>query len=159
MSARAWVADITEAEPVARLLVAFRDSYGRDWPSDNAFLASVERLIEDPSTDYLLGTRDDDSPPVGVCQLRYRFSIWTATDDCWLEDLFVLEPHRGAGVGSALIELALERAVKRGCRRVELDTNEDNPALALYERFGFSPAYKSAPARNLFLGRRLDDRG
>ena len=158
MSVRTWVADVDEAEPVARLLVAFRDWSGRDWPSDNAFLASVERLMEDPSTEYLLGTRNDDSPPEGVCQLRYRFSVWTATDDCWLEDLFVLEPARGAGVGSALIELALRRAHERGCRRIELDTNEENPALALYERFGFSPTYKSAPQRNLFLGRRLDDR-
>jgi GNAT superfamily N-acetyltransferase len=158
MPARAWLAEVDEAEPVARLLVAFRDWMGKDWPSENAFLASVERLMEDPSTEYLLGTVDDDFPPVGVLQLRYRFSVWTAAEDCWLEDLFVLESERGAGVGSALIELALERAVKRGCRRIELDTNDDNPALALYERFGFSPTYKSAPARNLFLGRRLDDR-
>jgi GNAT superfamily N-acetyltransferase len=155
VSARAWVAAVDEAEPVARLLIAFRDSYGRVWPSDNAFLASVERLIADPATDYLLGTPDEDSPPVGVAQLRYRFSVWTAADDCWLEDLFVLESERGAGVGSALIELALERAVERGCRRIELDTTEDNPAIALYERFGFSAAYKAAPARNLFLGRWL----
>lgn len=156
MPARAWVADVHEAEPVARLLVAFRNWYGRDWPSDNAFLASVERLLEDRATEYLLGAADDDSAPVGVLQLRYRFSVWTAADDAWLEDLFVLEPARGAGVGSALIELALQRARERGCRRMELDTNEGNPALALYARFGFSPTYKSAPERNLFLGRRLD---
>jgi GNAT superfamily N-acetyltransferase len=154
--ARAWVADVHEAAPVARLLVAFRDWYGRDWPSDNAFLASVERLMEDTRTEYLLGAPDDDSPPAGVLQLRFRFSVWTAADDCWLEDLFVLEAARGAGVGSALIELALQRARARGCRRIELDTNEANPAIALYERFGFSATYKSAPERNLFLGRLLD---
>ncbi|MFL5956315.1 MAG: hypothetical protein ACJ756_02590, partial [Solirubrobacterales bacterium] len=91
MPARAWLAEVDEAEPVARLLVAFRDWMGKDWPSENAFLASVERLIEDPSTEYLLGTVDDDSPPAGVLQLRYRFSVWTAAEDCWLEDLFVLE--------------------------------------------------------------------
>ncbi|HEX3317317.1 MAG TPA: GNAT family N-acetyltransferase [Solirubrobacteraceae bacterium] len=155
MPARAWVADVDEAAPVARLLVAFRDWYGRDWPSDNAFLASVERLMEDTRTEYLLGAPDDDSPPAGVLQLRFRFSVWTAADDCWLEDLFVLEAARGAGIGSALIELALQRARARGCRRIELDTNEANPAIALYERFGFSATYTSAPERNLFLGRLL----
>jgi GNAT superfamily N-acetyltransferase len=156
MPARAWLAEVDEAEPVARLLVAFRDWMGKGWPSENAFLASVERLIEDPSTEYLLGTPDDDSPPAGVLQLRYRFSVWTAADDCWLEDLFVLESARGAGVGSALVELALQRARDRGCRRIELDTNEDNPAVALYERFGFSSSYKSPQSRDLFFGRRLD---
>jgi GNAT superfamily N-acetyltransferase len=156
MPARAWLAEVDEAEPVARLMVAFRDWYGRDWPSDNAFLASVERLMDDQRTEYLLATPDDDSPPAGVAQLRYRFSVWTAAEDCWLEDLFVLEEARGGGVGSALVELALERARARGCRRIELDTNEGNPAIALYERFGFSSSYKSPQSRDLFLGRRLD---
>src|SRR4051794_28099241 len=158
MSARAWLAELDEAETVARLMVAFRDWYGRDWPSDNAFLASVERLIEDPQTEYLLATPDDDSPPVGVAQLRYRFSVWTATDDCWLEDLFVSEAARGQGVGAALVELALVRARERGCRRIELDADEDNAAaIALYERFGFSASYKAANSRTLFFGRRLDE--
>jgi GNAT superfamily N-acetyltransferase len=156
MSARAWLAELDEAEAVARLLVAFRDWMGKDWPSDNAFLASVERLMEDPQTEYLLGSADDDSPPAGVLQLRYRFGVWTAADDCWLEDLFVLESERKAGIGSALVELALERARRRGCRRIELDTNEDNPAIALYERLGFSSSYKSPQSRDLFFGRRLD---
>ena len=158
MSARAWVAGIDEAETVARLLVAFRNWYGRDWPSDNAFHASVERLMEEPKhTEFLLATPDDDSAPVGVCQLRYRFSVWTATDDCWLEDLFVLEEARGGGVGSKLVELAIERATERGCRRIELDADEDNPAIRLYERFGFSSGYKTSLGdRSLFFGRRLD---
>lgn len=157
MPARAWVAGYEEAESVARLLVAFRDWMGKDWPSANAFLASVERLSEDPKTEYLLATPDDDSPPTGVCQLRFRHSVWTASDDCWLEDLFVLDASRGQGVGSALIELALDRARARGCRRIELDTNQDNPAVALYERFGFSSSYKTPESLDLFLGRRLGE--
>jgi GNAT superfamily N-acetyltransferase len=156
MPARAWLAALHEAEAVARLLVAFRDEMGKDWPSDNAFLASVERLSEDPQTEYLLGAPDDDSPPAGVTQLRYRFSVWTAAEDCWLEDLYVLPPARRGGVGSALVALALQRARARGCRRIELDTNEDNDAVRLYEHFGFSSSYKSPWSRDLFFGLRLD---
>jgi GNAT superfamily N-acetyltransferase len=154
----AWLAEPHEAETVARLLVAFRDHYGHDWPSENAFLASVESLIERPDTEYLLGTPNEDSAPAGVCQLRYRHSVWTAAEDCWLEDLFVRSGARGAGLGAALVELALKRARAHGCRRVELDTSEANQgALALYERFGFSASSKSRPpARDLFLGVRLD---
>ena len=115
--------------------------------------------MEEPDTEYLLGAPDDDSPPQGVCQLRYRFSVWTATDDCWLEDLFVLEPARGAGAG-----LGADRSSRCGARTsAGAAASSSTPtrttrALALYERFGFSPTYKSAPHRNLFLGRRLDDR-
>ena len=151
-----WRAEPHEAETVARLLVAFRDHNGHDWPSANAILATVERLIEQPETEYLLVCADADSAPVGVCQLRFRLSVWTAAPDCWLEDLFVEGPARGSGCGAALVAAALERARERGCRRIELDTNEDNePALALYHRFGFSERSKGGPGRDLFLGLRL----
>lgn len=155
-SARAWVAGNDEAEAVAALLVAFRDHMGSDWPSENAFLASVERLLEDRDTEFLLATPDDDSPPAGVLQLRFRLSVWRAAPDAWLEDLFVQEHARRAGVGDALVQLAIERATERGAKRIELDANEQNAAaLALYEQHGFSPRSKGGPGRDLFLGRRL----
>jgi GNAT superfamily N-acetyltransferase len=111
--------------------------------------------MERTDTEFLLASAGEDSPPEGVCQLRFRFSVWTASDDCWLEDLFVSGAARGKGVGAALVEAAIERARVRGCRRIELDTAEDNAnALRLYERFGFSTTSKSTPpARGLFLGR------
>jgi GNAT superfamily N-acetyltransferase len=155
-AARAWLATADEAEAIAGLLVDFRDHLGSDWPSANAFLASVERLLEDRDTEYLLAAADGDSPPAGVLQLRFRFSVWTAAPDAWLEDLFVREQARRAGVGDALVQLAVRRARERGARRIELDTGEDNaPALALYARHGFSPYSKGAGARGLFLGSRL----
>ena len=155
-TARAWVAAPDEAEAVAGLLVEFRDHNGSDWPSANAFLASVERLLEDRDAEFLLATPDDDSPPAGVLQLRLRFSVWKAAPDAWLEDLFVREQARRAGAGDALVALAIERARERGAKRIELDANEDNaPALALYERHGFSPRSKGGPGRDLFLGRPL----
>jgi GNAT superfamily N-acetyltransferase len=150
--ARAWRAETHEAEIVGGLLVEFRDHMGKDWPSENAILAAVERLIETTDTEYLLAAPDEDSPPAGVAQLRFRPSVWTAAPDCWLEDLFVSAATRRGGVGEALVELAIERARQRGCRRIELDTNEDNaPALALYHRLGFSEFSKGS--RSIFLGR------
>lgn len=153
---RAWVAQLDEAEEIARLLVAFRNHIGSSWPSENAFLASVERLLEDRDTEFLLAAPETDAPPAGVLQLRFRLSVWKAAPDAWLEDLFVTEEARGAGVGDALVALACERALARGARRIELDCNEENAAaLTLYERHGFSPRSKSGPGRDLFLGRSL----
>jgi ribosomal protein S18 acetylase RimI-like enzyme len=55
-----------------------------------------------------------------------------------------------------LLQRVLERARDRGCRRVELDTNEGNDgAIALYESLGFSATSKGS-SRSLFLGVRLD---
>ncbi|HEU4655940.1 MAG TPA: GNAT family N-acetyltransferase [Capillimicrobium sp.] len=154
-TARAWLAEPHEAETVARLLVDFRDHMGHDWPSDNAFLATVERLMEHPDTEFLLAAPDEDSPPAGVTQLRFRLSVWTAAPDCWIEDVFVADHARRAGVGDALVRLAIERAAARGCRRIELDTNEDNdPAIALYHRHGFSEFSKGS--RSIFMGRKIE---
>jgi ribosomal protein S18 acetylase RimI-like enzyme len=152
MTPLVWRAGPEEAETVAGLLVEFRDLLGTEWPSANAFHASVERLMEDPrSTEFLLGAPHDDAPPCGVCQLRYRFSVWTASDDCWLEDLWVREPARRAGLGRALVVAALSRAEERGCRRVELDTSEENrPAVQLYESLGFTSS-KIRGSRDFFL--------
>jgi len=93
---------------------------------------------------------------VGVCQLRFRWGIWLAAEDCWLEDLYVRDDARRGGIGSALVELAVERARERGCRRVELDVADENAsAKALYESHGFSVGYKQ-PAPNLLMGLRLE---
>ena len=120
-------------------------------------LAGVDRLMEDLNTEFLLAAADEDAPPSGVAQLRFRFSVWEAAPDCWLEDLYVRPDARRRGVAAALVEASLERARERGCRRIELDANETNDAaLALYQRFGFSASSKDLPGRDLFMGRPLD---
>jgi GNAT superfamily N-acetyltransferase len=157
MPVHAWKAGPHEAEIVARLLVAFRNHLGYDWPSDNAFLAGVERLIDERDTEFLLAAPDDDSPPSGVVQLRFRRGIWRAGGDCLVEDVYVDASARGRGVGRALLELATERALERGCRRMELDVNEANEAgLALYESFGFRASAGPDEPRDLYMRRHLD---
>jgi ribosomal protein S18 acetylase RimI-like enzyme len=154
-----WVAETHEAANVTRLLIAFRDWFHADQPSVESMAASVAALLEDPATEYLLASVAEGSPPCGVCQLRFRHSVWTGSPDCWLEDLYVEEHARRRGLGAALVKLAFERAGARGAQRIELDTNEDNHgAIALYESLGFSAASKShggLHGRDLFMGRRL----
>jgi ribosomal protein S18 acetylase RimI-like enzyme len=130
------VAEPKDAPAVARLLGEFRTTFfGRSEPGDESLLSSVEGLIRDDQTEYLLAGGED---PAGVVQLRYRDSLWSGKRDCWLEDLFVREEARGQGVGGALVGATIERARARGCARIELDTQATNrDAIALYERHGF----------------------
>ena len=154
--ARVWMAGEHEAGAVAELLAGFRSHFGHAEPSDESMRRSVERIMAERGGDYLLAAPADGTEPQGVCQLRFRWSVWTESEDCWLEDLFVREAARGRGLGRALVEAALERARERGCRRIELDVNEDNAtALALYDSCGFSREPKP-PGRTLFVSRRLD---
>lgn len=138
------------------LLAAFRDWWGYSKPGDAGMRASVDRLLADANTEFLLGAAGDGSPAAGVCQLRYRHSVWTGSDDAWLEDLYVRDPARGAGLGRALTEFAFERARERGCRRIQLDANRTNePAKRLYESLGFSAWSESLGGDTLMMTREL----
>ena len=152
-----WQAGPGDAAEVTRLVVAFRDWSGGTAPSPESVAESVALLLADPDTEFLLAGAPERA--AGLCQLRYRHSVWTGRPDCWLEDLFVDEGERGKGVGRALAEAALDRARARGALRIELDTDSDNePAVALYESLGFS-AYAKTPANmkgpSLLMLRRL----
>ena len=96
-----------------------------------------------------------------MAQLRFRWGLWRAGGD--LPARGPLRPGgraRGAGLGRALVALALERARARGCRRAELDVNEANAAaLALYGAFGFSATENPYGARDLYLRVHLDEGG
>ena len=143
-----WVAGAHEAERVSALMAAFRDHIERDRPTDEEIRSTVEALLRDPDTEFLLA-------PTGVCQLRYRLSVWTATEDCWLEDLYVTDEARGTGVGRALIEAAFELARGRGCKRIQLDVAEDNTrAIEVYRAAGFGTA-PGADGRTMLITRRL----
>jgi ribosomal protein S18 acetylase RimI-like enzyme len=148
------VAAREDAAVVARLLAEFRDHEGRDWPPEETMRAGVERLIVRDDTEYLLG----GDPPVGSAQLRYRYGVWFDAEDCALEDLFVRDEARGSGVGRALVTAAIARARARGCRRIELDTAEQNePALALYRSLGFRSGGDEPGRYGIFMRRRIPE--
>ena len=152
--ASVWLAGPDELDAITSLIAGFRDWFRKSEPTNDEIRRSVERIAASGDGEYLLAAAGG-SEPAGVCQLRYRWSVWTSAEDCWLEDLFVLDAARRAGLGRALVEGAAGRATERGCRRIELDVNEDNAAaLALYEACGFTLEPKP-PGRTLFLGRRL----
>jgi ribosomal protein S18 acetylase RimI-like enzyme len=153
---RVWVAGDGDLDLVSELIAEFRDWWGKSDPSVAGIRRTVRALLDDPATEFLLGARDGDAAASGVCQLRYRLSVWTGTEDCWLEDLYVRADARRAGVGRALVDASLERARTRGCRRIELDVNEENvEALRFYRSLGFATEPKP-PGRTLFIARRLD---
>ena len=78
-----------------------------------------------------------DGTPAGFAVFHGTFSTWECRPGIWLEDLYVPERFRRAGVGRALLQHLAALTVERGCTRLEwtaLDWN--TPALAFYERLG-----------------------
>jgi GNAT superfamily N-acetyltransferase len=66
-------------------------------------------------------------------QVGFARAVTDRARFAWLGDVFVLEPHRGAGLGVWLVQTALNHPDLDGAR-VVLGTAD---AHGLYERFGF----------------------
>ena len=78
-----------------------------------------------------------DGKPVGFALFFHNYSTFLAKPGIYLEDVFVLPEHRGAGVGKALLKRVAQIARERECGRLEwsvLDWND--PAVEFYKRLG-----------------------
>lgn len=72
---------------------------------------------------------------VGLVHYLFHRSCWTVGDYCYLQDLFVAEELRGAGIGRRLIEHVYAQAAAAGAARVHWLTHETNRgAMQLYDR-------------------------
>lgn len=90
-----------------------------------------------PSQDGLLLAAWLDDELVGFATLYWTFTSSHAAEVALMNDLFVAEGHRGAGIGLALIEASVEAARERGMRHLEWFTALDNErAQRLYDRTG-----------------------
>jgi len=88
----------------------------------------VERSIENSLPFGLYSPQGDQAGFARAVTDRARFA--------WLADVFVLEQHRGRGLGVWLVETVLSHPDLAAVRFV-LGTAD---AHGLYERFGFEPA-------------------
>lgn len=75
--------------------------------------------------------------PAGFALWFTTFSTFLCRPGIWVEDLYVRPPHRGAGIGRALLAHVAGVAVERGYGRMELSALDWNePALGFYRSLG-----------------------
>jgi len=75
--------------------------------------------------------------PVGFALFFHNFSTFLGKPGIYLEDLFVLEEHRGKGYGTKLLARLAALALERNCGRLEwavLDWNESS--IEFYKSLG-----------------------
>jgi GNAT superfamily N-acetyltransferase len=63
---------------------------------------------------------------------KHRF-----TDALLIDQIATAKAHQGKGYGIAMLEFAQSRCLELGLSKIALQVRGDNPAKALYERFGF----------------------
>jgi ribosomal protein S18 acetylase RimI-like enzyme len=117
----------------ARLLHDFNTDYDEPSPGADALAARLAEVVADGGTEVLVVGEAD-----GVAVLRFRPSLWSRAEECYLAELYVVPARRGDGRGRALLRACVDRARERGCDFIDLATSEDDVAARhLYESQGF----------------------
>lgn len=80
----------------------------------------------------------DNNKSVGFTQLYPKYSSGMMVQNWILNDLYVDGEYRKSGVGTALINTAVEFALSKGAHFLQLETQVDNAiAQRLYRELGF----------------------
>lgn len=131
---RAGEGDVPELSDLLGLLFGQEAEFKPDREAQNRGLS---RIVADPSLGFILAGKVDGRI---VAMVNVLFTVSTALGErvALLEDMVVAEEHRGAGLGSTLLERAMDEARESGCRRITLLTDADNEkGQRFYRRHGF----------------------
>jgi GNAT superfamily N-acetyltransferase len=121
-----FIRKLAEYEKLSHLVVASEADV-----SEHVFGAN-------PVAEVLLAYWDQE--PVGFALYFRNFSTFLGQPGIYLEDLFVDPPHRGKGIGKALLARLAKIAAERGYGRLDwavLDWNA--PSIEFYRSLGAVP--------------------
>ena len=126
------VEDCRALRPLVRAHITFERGAAvvpDDWERSTAHLLQRGELV--------LLTARVDGDPVGYASMTTDVETWTATTFAHLDCLFVLEEHRGAGIGRRLVLAVVDDARNRGCGELQWQTPHWNAsAIRFSERLG-----------------------
>ena len=103
---------------------------------DPAVSAATWARLIDPASPVKARLATKDGQVMGFAIHLHHPSTWVATEDCYLEDLFITDAARGQGLGRALIDDLVAIACAKGWSRLYWHTDEGNgQARALYDSY------------------------
>ena len=133
----ARLATLDDRDEVIRLVSALLVELGGTPQTAEAMTPVFERLVSG-GDDGFIALGEVDGLAVAVCTASFVQSMRTAGRHAVFQEMHV-EPHaRSSGVGAEVLRFALDHAVAKGCRIVELGTPRvDERPIQFYERNGF----------------------
>lgn len=111
-------------------------------PLPESYIEAFKAISADPNNELVVACIGVEI--VGVQQITFTPYIthqgaWRAT----IEGVRTASSVRGKGVGTKLINWAIQRAKSRGCHLIQLTTDKQRPdALRFYERLGFQATHE-----------------
>ncbi|NUS09024.1 MAG: GNAT family N-acetyltransferase [Nonomuraea sp.] len=133
------------ADDVAAIVAMLADDplgAQRESPDDlTPYLAALERLAADPNQHLMVAVREGSV--VGTLQLSIipGLSRRGATRSI-IEAVRIHADERGSGLGTRLIEWAIDESRRQGCQLVQLTSDSTRTdAHRFYERLGFTASH------------------
>lgn len=111
-------------------------------PLPDVYREAFRAIDADPNNELVVACLGDEV--VGVQQITFtphltRQGGWRAT----IEGVRTCSTVRGKGIGTELINWAIQRAEQRGCHLVQLTTDKTREdAIRFYERLGFQATHE-----------------
>ncbi|OLZ68488.1 GNAT family N-acetyltransferase [Streptomyces sp. IMTB 2501] len=111
------------------------------------YRAALERLTADPNQHLVVAVRE--GRVIGTLQLTIIAGLsHKGTTRALIEAVRIHADERGSGLGSRLIEWAIDTSRHVGCRMVQLTSDKTrSDAHRFYERLGFSATHEGFKLR------------
>lgn len=141
-----------DADEIARLLHDFNTEFDVPSPGAEVLAPRLRRLLAGDVTFAILA----GTPAVGLALVTLRPNVWYDGQVALLDELYVVPPRRGQGIGSAIVDHLLARARATGIDLVEINVDEgDVDAQRFYVRHGFSSTEAGTDERAFYLHQEL----
>ncbi len=111
-------------------------------PLPNSYLEAFNAITSDPNNELVVACIGNEV--IGIQQITFTPYLtyqggWRAT----IEGVRTSPSVRGKGIGTKLIQWAIDRSKERGCHLVQLTTDKKRgDALRFYERLGFVASHE-----------------
>jgi len=111
-------------------------------PLNPSYKSSFDAIDRDPNNALIVA--EVEQAVVGMLQLTFiPYLTHIGSWRCLIEGVRIHPDYRGRGLGTNLIEWAIEAARKRQCRIIQLTSDKQRPeALKFYESLGFAATHE-----------------
>lgn len=131
------VAKISDIPALCLLLESLFTQEAEFKSNRDAQIRGLKLVIENDDIGDILVVRENENV-IAMVNILYTVSTALGARVGILEDMVVSSAGRGTGIGSKLLERALEFARDKGCQRMTLLTDHDNDtAHRFYQKHGF----------------------
>jgi GNAT superfamily N-acetyltransferase len=128
------IADPADAQAILSLARAFHEEDGHPLSSQGE--SALRHLLAD-QTHGLVFKIEGTSGVIGYAALCFGYSVELGGRDVFLDDLYIIPPERGNGLGHSIMEALIGFAREAGCAAIHLEVVAGNRAEGFYRRLGF----------------------